>query len=288
MTGFGSHTDVMFGREVTVEIKSVNSRYLDLNIKTPRSYSFLEEHIKKNITALVSRGKVEVFVSVGTNEISDTSIEVNHVVLNQYLKALNEISNITGVKNDVTNTFLSKCPEIISFTKSKADEDEIIISVTRVLEKAIEKFDNMRENEAFELKNDIRIKALTILDYVKVIEENSVVSLERYKERLFLKLKEVLDQSHISEERILAEATIYSDKIAVDEETVRLRSHILQLEQMLNSEEPIGRKIDFLIQEINREVNTIGSKCSDISITNIVIEIKSLVEKIREQIQNIE
>lgn len=288
MTGYGVSNELMFGREIAVEIKSVNSRYLDLSIKTPKIYGFLDEQVKKVVTKNIARGKVEVSVFIKNSENTDTCIEINQNMLEKYLSALNEISAKYNVPNKVDNVVLSKIPEVITVKKTEENQDEIIVSTVKILEHALEKYNKMRTNEAIELKKDIIYKKDLILDLISKIEEKSDLYAENYRAKMFVRLKEILQDTQISEDRILMESAIFADKTSVDEEVVRLKSHILQLEEMLEIPEPIGRKLDFLVQEINREINTIGSKANDIEVSKMVIDLKALVEKIREQIQNIE
>ncbi len=303
MTGYGKSQNIIDGREISVEIRSVNHRYYEFSSRIPRNYAYLEERLKTLLHQKITRGKVEVSVSVNNVENSDCSIEINKPVLQSYFNALAELS-LNGIPvdekfsdiygksykftNDLTLSKIMKIPDIFSVTKKPDDEEKIWSSVKSVAEKALEGFVLMREKEGERLKADISGKLSDIGSMVEKIEILEPQSVELYRERLYNKLKEVLENSNIDEQRIITECAVFSDKVAVDEETVRLKSHINQVLSLINSDEPSGKKIDFIIQEMNREVNTIGSKSQNIDITKIVVDLKSEIEKIREQIQNVE
>lgn len=288
MTGYGRAEEIIDGMNISVEIKSVNHRYFEFSARVPRIYGFLEEKMKTFTNTLVSRGKIECYVSVENLEESETEITVNNSMAQGYYNALKELSEKFGVKNDVTAFTLSRFPDVLSLHKAPDDEEKIWLAVQTVAKTAVEKFIEMREAEGEKLKNDVLSRADIILEKVGFIEERSPQTVKEYNEKLKARMRELLGDVSVDEQRLLNEAAIYADKIAVAEETVRLRSHISQLREFMNSDEAIGRKLDFLVQEINREANTIGSKAQDVEIAKCVIAIKAEVEKIREQIQNIE
>lgn len=288
MTGYGRAEEIIDGLSISVEIKSVNHRYFEFSARVPRIYGFLEEKMKSFTNTLVSRGKIECYVNVENLEETETEITVNHSLAEGYLNALKELSEKFGLENDISAYSLSRFPDVISLHKAPDDEDRIWLAVQSVASKAIEKFISMRQAEGEKLKNDVLSRADFIIEKVKSIEERSPETVIEYNEKLKSRIKELLGDASVDEQRLLNEAAIFADKIAVAEETVRLRSHISQLREFMQADEAIGRKLDFLVQEINREANTIGSKAQDIDIAKSVIAIKAEVEKIREQIQNIE
>lgn len=288
MTGYGRAEETIDGMSITVEVKSVNHRYFEFSARVPRIYGFLEEKMKSFTNTLVSRGKVECYVSVENLEETDTEIIVNKSLAEGYLNALKELSANFDLNNDVTAYSLSRFPDVLSLHKAPDDEDRIWNAVKVVAQKAIEKFVLMRQTEGEKLKNDVLSRADYIIENVSFIEERSPQTVVEYNEKLKARIQELLGDASVDEQRLLNEAAIYADKIAVAEETVRLRSHISQLREFMQADEAIGRKLDFLVQEINREANTIGSKAQDVEIAKRVIAIKAEVEKIREQIQNIE
>lgn len=288
MTGYGSAKGAVEGIEITIELKSVNNKFLDTAIRMPRSFLFAEEAIKQTVSSHISRGKVDVFVTVDSSMTDDMVVKVNEPLLRGYIEALSSISDRFGLQNDVSVMGVSRFPDVLSVEKKELDADAVAEGMRLIAENALVDFDRMRMIEGEKLKADVLSKLENIENYVSVIEENSPKTVKEYRERLTGKLKEVLGTSGIDESRILTEAAIFADKIAVDEETVRLRSHIAQLRRMLETGSPIGRKIDFLLQEFNREANTTGSKCQNSDIAHVVVELKSEIEKIREQIQNIE
>ena len=287
MTGYGRCQEMVDGMNVAVEIKSVNHRYFDFSSRVPRNYGFLDEKLKSFVQSKVSRGKIECYVQVDNLEDDTVVVEVNKSLADGYVKAFNELSETYGIENNLNAGLLARMNDVLGIRKAEADEDKIWNAVKAVAEKAVDKFINMREVEGQKLRDDIVSRA-DLLSYVEFVEERSPETVREYNEKLLARMQELLGDIHVEETRLLTEAAIYADKIAVAEETVRLRSHISQLKDFFNSTEAIGRKMDFLVQEINREANTIGSKANDVEIARRVLEIKSEVEKIREQVQNIE
>ena len=288
MTGFGRAQETVDGMTVTVELKSVNHRYFEFTAKVPRTYGFLEEKLKSFLNARVSRGKMECYVSIENLEESDMEVIVNPSLAKGYVDALRTLSETFGLKEDYSAISIAKFPDVLTLRKAPADEEKIWNAVQKVTELAVERFVTMRETEGEKLRADILSKADTILEHVAFVESRSPQTVREYHEKLRQRMEELLENTQIDEQRLLTEAAIFADKVAVDEETVRLRSHISQLREFLNADEPIGRKLDFLVQEMNRESNTIGSKAQDVEIAKRVIAIKAEVEKIREQVQNIE
>lgn len=288
MTGYGKSEQTIDSLNVTVEIKSVNHRYFEFSARAPREYGFLEEKLKKYCNSLITRGKVECYVSVEDLEEREMEVNVNETLAAGYVKALKELSERFGLKDDISAVTLSRYPDVITLHKASEDEERIWNAVKTVAETAVSKFIEMRETEGSKLRGDILSRADYIIECVEFIEGRSPETVREYNEKLKQRMKELLGDAAVDEQRLLNEAAIYADKIAVDEETVRLRSHISQLREFMNSSEAIGRKLDFLVQEINREANTIGSKAQDVDIAKKVIAIKAEVEKIREQVQNIE
>lgn len=288
MTGYGKSEQTIDSLNVTVEIKSVNHRYFEFSARVPREYGFLEEKLKKHCNSLITRGKVECYVSVEDLEEREMEVNVNETLAAGYVKALKELSERFGLKDDISAVTLSRYPDVITLHKASEDEERIWNAVKTVAETAVSKFIEMRETEGSKLRGDILSRADYIIECVEFIEGRSPETVREYNEKLKQRMKELLGDAAVDEQRLLNEAAIYADKIAVDEETVRLRSHISQLREFMNSSEAIGRKLDFLVQEINREANTIGSKAQDVDIAKKVIAIKAEVEKIREQVQNIE
>lgn len=288
MTGYGKSEQTIDSLNVTVEIKSVNHRYFEFSARVPREYGFLEEKLKKYCNSLITRGKVECYVSVEDLEEREMEVNVNETLAAGYVKALKELSERFGLKDDISAVTLSRYPDVITLHKASEDEERIWNAVKTVAATAVSKFIEMRETEGGKLRGDILSRADYIIECVEFIEGRSPETVREYNEKLKQRMKELLGDAAVDEQRLLNEAAIYADKIAVDEETVRLRSHISQLRDFMNSSEAIGRKLDFLVQEINREANTIGSKAQDVDIAKKVIAIKAEVEKIREQVQNIE
>ena len=288
MTGYGRAVETVNGREFTVEIRSVNNRYLDCTVKLPRSFSFAEEAVKAAVKAAVSRGKVDVYISVRSETEADVQVTLNKPVLEGYLSAMRQMVEDYGVKDDISVSVLSRMSDVLVVDKPKADEDQLKADLLSVVNKALLAYDAMRVTEGLALENDLRSRAATILELVAQVEEQNPKTVSDYRKRLEEKMHEVLENKSIDESRILTEAAIFADKVAVDEETVRLRSHLEQMDEMLRGNGGIGRKLDFLLQEMNREANTTGSKCTDVKVARIVVDIKAELEKIREQTQNIE
>ena len=288
MTGYGRAVQTRDGKEVTVEIRSVNNRYLDCTVKLPRIYSFAEDAIRQRVKESVSRGKVDVYISVNTTAADNLAISLNRPVLEGYLQAMKTIAADYAVQDDISVTALSRFSDVFVVEKQQEDETEVTQGLLEVVSEALAAYNAMRAVEGEALERDLRSRAKTILGLVERVEARSPITLAEYRARLETKMREVLENTQIDEARILTEAAIYADKIAVDEETVRLRSHLQQLEAMLDAGGVIGRKLDFLMQEMNREANTIGSKGNDLEQARTVVEIKAELEKIREQMQNIE
>ena len=288
MTGYGSAKGTAEGLEISVELKSVNNRYLDTSVRLPRSFLFAEDAVKSSVQSHISRGKVDVFVTVDSSSADNMTVKVNEPLLKGYIEALQHISETFSLENDITTLSVSRFPDVLSVEKKDLDADAISQAICEITENALKDFDSMRLRGGEKLRDDVLGRLAVIESLVSTIEAESPKTVALYRARLEQKMAEVLGNSGIDENRILAEAAIFADHIAVDEETVRLRSHMSQLRAMINGNSPTGRKIDFLIQEFNREANTIGSKCQNSDIAHIVVELKSEIEKIREQIQNIE
>ena len=288
MTGYGRAVETVNGREFTVELRSVNNRYLDCTVKLPRTLSFAEDAVKQAVKGAMSRGKVDVFISMRSEGAQDVKITLNTAMVEGYLGAMRQMSADYGVRDDISVSLLSRMPDVFTVEKPDVDEEQLLSDLMSVVNKALASYDTMRTTEGKALENDLRSRGQTILELVAKVEAGSGQTVIDYRTRLENKLKEVLANTAIDESRILTEAAIFADKVAVDEETVRLRSHLDQMNNMLTTGGAIGRKLDFLLQEMNRESNTIGSKCSDVNLARIVVEIKAELEKIREQTQNIE
>ncbi len=288
MTGYGSAKGVVDGLEISVELKSVNNRYLDASVRLPRSFLFAEEMIKSRVQSHISRGKVDVFVSVDSSQAGDMAVKVNEGLLKGYLDAIGHIAEEYGLPNDLSAMSVSRFPDVLTVEKRELDAEAIGAGMGEIVERALLDFDAMRLREGEKLRDDVLNRLEIIRSLVETVEAKAPETVAEYRRRLEQKMAEVLGASGIDENRILAEAAIFADHIAVDEETVRLRSHMSQLRSMINGNSPTGRKIDFLIQEFNREANTIGSKCQNSQIAHVVVDLKSEIEKIREQIQNIE
>lgn len=288
MTGYGRALQLVDGMNITVEIKSVNHRYFEFSSKLPRSYGFLDEKLKSFFMGKLTRGKMECYVSIETVEEPDTIISVNHPLVKGYLDAYKELSETYGLENNIKVSDIARVSDVFSIRKQAADEEKIWAAVSVVAQEALDGFIAMREREGERLKADVLSRLATILENVEYVEARSPETVKEYNEKLLARLRELLEDTHIDEQRILTEAAIFADKIAVAEETVRLRSHISQLTSFLDSSEAVGKKMDFLVQELNREANTIGSKAQDVEIARRVVAIKAEIEKIREQIQNIE
>lgn len=288
MTGYGRHQASVDGMDITVEIKSVNHRYYEYSSRLPRVYGFLDDKLKTYLQGRIARGKVDVFVSIDMVDAPGSEVVANYALAEGYLKALQDLSEKYGLKNDVSVMALARYPDILTVRKAPEDEDAIWNAVRQVADRALDAFIAMREKEGARMKEDVLSRAAAILQAVGQVEERSPQTVREHMDKVQARMRELLDGAAVDEQRLLTEAALYADKIAVAEETVRLRSHLHQLEQLLDGDEAVGRKLDFLVQEINREANTIGSKSQDVDLARIVVDIKAEVEKIREQIQNIE
>ena len=289
MTGYGRAVETVNGREFTVELRSVNNRYLDCTVKLPRSVSFAEEAVKQAVKQSVSRGKVDVFITIKSESAADTTVSLNTAVVEGYLHAMRQmVEQYDDVTDDISVSVLSRLPEVFTVEKSEVDEEALKADLMSVVARALANYDAMRVTEGKALDADLRSRGQTILELVSQVEAGNAQTVIDYRTRLENKLREVLQNTAIDESRILTEAAIFADKVAVDEETVRLRSHLDQMNAMLSGGGAVGRKLDFLLQEMNREANTIGSKCTDVRLARIVVDIKAELEKIREQTQNIE
>lgn len=290
MTGYGRCRMNLNNRDITVEVRSVNNRYLDTAVKLPRAYIFTEDAIKQRVQRAVSRGKVDVFVSIDASAADATVVRVNEPLAESYLAALRRLSAMSPsmLGGSYSAADLARFPDVLSVTKVEEDLESVQADICEVVEGALSAYNVMRATEGEKLAADISSRLDTIEALTGKVEARSPETVREYREKLTARMQEVLQSTTIDESRILTEAAIYADKVAVDEETVRLRSHLSQLRGMLSSDEPMGRKMDFLIQEVNRESNTVGSKCNDVEIARVVVELKAEVEKIREQVQNIE
>lgn len=288
MTGFGRERAVNESREILVEIRSVNHRYFEFSSRTPKAYGYLDEKLKELLKTGISRGKVEVTVLIYNQEGVNAKIEINKELAKGYLNALRGSADELSLEDDLTLSRIMKLPDIFTVVKETEDEEEVWNEVKAVAQSALEKFVQMRIIEGEKMYADINSRLDYLENAVGEIESRTPGVLEGYKQRLYDKIKETLGDRDVDEQRVVTEVAIFADKIAVDEETVRLRSHISQFRDLINSSEPVGRKLDFLVQEMNREVNTTGSKAQDLFVTKLVVDMKSEIEKIREQIQNIE
>lgn len=288
MTGYGRGQDVIGSLSVVVELRSVNHRFYEYSSRLPRVYGFLDDKLKSYLQGRISRGKVDVFVQIDAAQAAASEVTVNTALAGSYLQALQQLEKQFGLRYDVTVSTLARYPDILTVQQAAVDEDAVWQAVQQVTDQALDRFIAMREREGERLRADVFSRANTILKAVSAVEERSPRTVQEHMQKVEARMRELLDGAAVDENRLLTEAAIYADKIAVAEETVRLRSHIDQLRQLLDSGEAIGRKLDFLVQEMNRETNTIGSKCCDIELTRIVVDIKAEIEKIREQIQNIE
>jgi uncharacterized protein (TIGR00255 family) len=288
MTGYGRARQVLNKRDITIEVRSVNNRYLDTTVKMPRMYSFAEDAVRKQVQEAISRGKVDVFVTVDATAADTAKVSVNRELAAGYAQALRELAEVAGTEPRVTAETLARFPDVLTVTKEDEDLETVSADLIQVLKEALDAYNAMRAVEGRKLADDIGSRLTTIENLTGDVEKRSPETVTEYRQKLTARMEEVLQSTTIDEQRILTEAAIYADKIAVDEETVRLRSHVSQLRTMLTSDEPMGRKMDFLIQEVNRESNTVGSKCNDIAIAQVVVSLKAEVEKIREQVQNVE
>ena len=288
MTGYGGAKGEVNAIAVSAELKSVNNRYLDVSVRLPKSCMFAEEVVRSAVQNHISRGKVDVFITVDTSRAEEVTIAVNEPLAEAYVRAVRQAAEKYNLKDDLTALSLLRFPEVISTEKSDTDRDAVTEAIGRMLEEALAEYDTMRRREGAKLCQDILAKLEELEEKVSFVEKRSPETVKEYREKLFARMQDVLGEAGVEETRILQEAAIYADKVAVDEETVRLRSHIAQFRQMLEGGSPVGRKLDFLVQEMNREINTTGSKCADKDIAETVIAMKAELEKIREQIQNIE
>ena len=288
MTGYGRAEDTLNGCTITVELRSVNNRYLDCNVRMPRLYLFAEETIKSRVQNTISRGKVDVFVTLDSTGGEQVQVSVNQPLADGYYAALTQLAERYGLSKDISVSLLSRFPDVLLAEKAEEDVEQRAQDICAVLDRALADFDQMRTREGARLEADVLSRAARIEELVGLVEERSPQTVAEYRAKLEARMNEVLSTTQLDPARILTEAAIFADKVAVDEETVRLRSHIGQLRHMLEQGGATGRKLDFLIQEFNREANTIGSKCSDIDIARHVVDIKAEIEKIREQVQNIE
>ena len=288
MTGYGRAEKTVDGCSIIVELRSVNNRYLDCNVRIPRLYLFAEEAIKSRVQKTISRGKVDVFVTLDNSGAARTQVSVNKPVADSYYAALKELSDTYQLPGDISVSLLSRFPEVLLAQEEEQDVEKVAQDICSVLDEALADFDQMRTREGERMKEDVLSRTAFIEDKVALVEARSPETVAEYRAKLEARMNEVLANTQVDPARILTEAAIFADKVAVDEETVRLRSHISQLRDMLDKGGAVGRKLDFLTQEFNRETNTIGSKCSDIEIARHVVDVKAEIEKIREQIQNIE
>ena len=288
MTGYGGAKGESGKIEISVELKSLNNRYLDCTIKLPRMFISFEEALKSTVQRFISRGKVDVFITIDSSKASDVEIKINRPLVEAYLTALKAISDEHGLSGDIKAVELTRFPDVLQAEKREADTDALLSDIGKTLEEALAGFNEMRIREGEKLKGDITARLHEIERLTAMAEECSPRSVVEYRNKLETRMKEVLENSEIDEARILTEAAVFADRVAINEELVRLKSHIAQLREMLESEEPVGRKMDFLVQEFNREANTIGSKGNDAEMARIIVNLKSEIEKIREQAQNIE
>ena len=288
MTGYGRAVETVNGREFTVEVRSVNNRYLDCSVKLPRSLSFAEDTVKQAVKNTISRGKVDVYITQRSEGDADVKVTLNTAMAAGYVEAMRQMAQEFAIREDISVSLLSRMPDVFTVEKPEVDEEQLLSDMMQVVNAALTNYDAMRTKEGEALKNDLSSRGNTIRSLVSQVEEGNGQTVIDYRTRLYNKLQEVLANTAIDESRILTEAAIFADKVAVDEETVRLRSHLEQMDSMLAAGGAMGRKLDFLLQEMNREANTIGSKCTDVRLARIVGEIKAELEKIREQTQNIE
>ena len=286
MTGYGRAREMLHKRDITVEVRSVNNRYLDCTVKMPRMYGFAEDAVKQHVQKAISRGKVDVFITVDASAADVAKVTVNRELAAQYAAALGELAEVCGTEPHVTPETLSRFPDVLTVTKADEDLETVSADLCAVLDEALQAYNAMRAVEGAKLAEDIGNRLTYIENYTSQVEKRSPETVAEYRAKLTARMQEVLQSTTIDEQRILTEAAIYADKVAVDEETVRLRSHVSQLRTMIASDEPMGRKMDFLIQEVNRESNTIGSKCNDVAIAQVVVGLKAEVEKMREQGQH--
>ncbi len=288
MTGYGRHQQLIHGWDVTVELKSVNHRFFEYSSRVPRAYGFLDDKLKSLLQQSIARGKVEVYVSLDAVETADSHVEVNLPLAEAYRDALREMADTLAVRDDCSVMGLSRFPDVLTVRKNEADEDTVWDAVRDTATVALQKFIAMREQEGTRLRDDVLSRRAFLLERVAVVEERAPQTVREHMDKVTERMRELLGTATVDEQRLLTEAALFADKIATAEETVRLRSHLDQLEQLVSSSEAVGRKLDFLVQEINRETNTIGSKAQDLQLAQVVVDMKAEIEKIREQIQNIE
>lgn len=288
MTGYGRHSESVGGWEITVELKSVNHRFFEYSSRLPRACGFLDDKLKNFLQQHIARGKVEVYVSLEAAEVADSRVDVNLPLAQAYLTALRGMADSLSVRDDSSVMNLARFPDVLTVRKNEADEEALWVAVQQVTQVALDKFLQMRELEGARLREDVLSRRLLLLEGVSRVEERSPQTVREHMEKVEARMRELLGTVTVDEQRLLTEAALFADKIATAEETVRLRSHLDQLETLLNSDEPIGRKLDFLVQEMNRETNTIGSKAQDLQLAQVVVDMKAEIEKIREQIQNME
>ncbi len=288
MTGYGRAVETVNGREFTVEVRSVNNRYLDCSVKLPRALSFAEDAVKQAVKGVISRGKVDVFVTQRVEGAPDVTVSLNRDVAAGYIQAMRQMAEEFKLREDISVALISQMSDVFTVDRPQVDEEQLLADLMQVVRHALEGYDAMRAREGAALKADLSSRGNTIRGLVGQVEAGGAQTVADYRARLYQKLQEVLANTAIDESRILTEAAIFADKVAVDEETVRLRSHLEQMDAMLDGGGAIGRKLDFLLQEMNREANTIGSKCTDLRLARVVVDIKAELEKIREQTQNIE
>ena len=288
MTGYGSARGTVDGQTITVELKSVNNRFLDCSVRLPRNYLFAEDLIKQAVSEKVRRGKVDVFVTAQAAQEAGEVVHVNSELAQEYYNAISSIADALRLEMGLTAAAVARFPDVLTVEKKELDREQAAAQLREITQRAVEEFNAMRQREGDRLREDMLSKLETIEGLVSIVEERSPQTVREYRERLESRLRELLDDRGVDEQRLITEAAIFADRTAVDEETVRLRSHIAQFRAMLEEGSPIGRKMDFLVQEFNRESNTIGSKCSDAALAKVVVDLKSEIEKIREQLQNVE
>lgn len=288
MTGYGSAKGTAAGLALSVELKSVNNRYLDVSVKLPRTLMFAEEPVRSAVAKHITRGKVDVFITADASQSDSVEVRVNEALLRGYISALGEVRDKFSLTDDMSLMSLCRLPEVLSTERRELDADELTSGLLAILEEALSGYDAMREREGEKLRDDVLGRIDVIGRLTGIVEERSPQTVAEYRARLEQKLRETLEGMSVDDSRVLTECAIFADRVAVDEETVRLRSHLSQLKAMASGESPIGRKMDFLIQELNRESNTIGSKCQSADIARVVVDLKAEIEKIREQIQNVE
>ena len=288
MTGYGSAKGTAAGLALSVELKSVNNRYLDVSVKLPRTLMFAEEPVRSAVAKHITRGKVDVFITADASQSDSVEVRVNEALLRGYISALGEVRDKFSLTDDMSLMSLCRLPEVLSTERRELDADELTSGLLAILEEALSGYDAMREREGEKLRDDVLGRIDEIGRLTGIVEERSPQTVAEYRARLEQKLRETLEGMSVDDSRVLTECAIFADRVAVDVETVRLRSHLSQLKAMASGESPIGRKMDFLIQELNRESNTIGSKCQSADIARVVVDLKAEIEKIREQIQNVE